>query len=181
MPSGVTHILFVRLGIILILVLGFYSGLSGRVRTVYCFSLCVVSLLSSRFTASAFVWFSNFLLVFPFFITLSAVFICRSSRVLWLLMYQGAFRMYRSLLDYSTQGGENMQVDQFYSLVSLFWNTEEGLQCYLAVYPYISLPGNGSVYTFPAATNTHGTIEWDMNPGPPDYEERAAAVYFFYC
>jgi hypothetical protein len=29
--------------------------------TVYLFSLCVVSLLSSRFTASALVWFSNFL------------------------------------------------------------------------------------------------------------------------
>jgi hypothetical protein len=43
------------------LVLGFYSGLSGRVRTVYLFSLCVVSLLSSGFTASAFVWFSSFL------------------------------------------------------------------------------------------------------------------------
>jgi general stress protein CsbA len=38
---------FVYLGIILILVLGFYSGLSGRVRTVYLFSLCVVSLSSS--------------------------------------------------------------------------------------------------------------------------------------
>jgi hypothetical protein len=62
--------LFVHLGIILILVLGFYSGLSGRVRvrTVYLFSLCVVSLLSSRFTASALVWFYNFLkyLVFRF-------------------------------------------------------------------------------------------------------------------
>jgi hypothetical protein len=52
---------FVHLGIILILVLGFYSVLSGRVRAVYLLSLCVVSLLSSRFTASALVWFSNFL------------------------------------------------------------------------------------------------------------------------
>jgi hypothetical protein len=43
---------FVHLGIILILVFGFYSGLPGRVRTVYLFNLCVVSLLSSRFTAS---------------------------------------------------------------------------------------------------------------------------------
>jgi hypothetical protein len=34
-------------------VLGFYSGLSGSVRTVYLFSLCVVSLLSTRFTARA--------------------------------------------------------------------------------------------------------------------------------
>jgi hypothetical protein len=60
---------FVHLGIILILVLGFYSGPSGKVMTVYLFSLCVVSLLSSRFTASAFVWFSNFLkyLIFHFF------------------------------------------------------------------------------------------------------------------
>jgi hypothetical protein len=63
MPSSVTLILFsfVHLGIILILVLGFYSGLSCRARTVYLFSLCVVSLLSSRFNASALVWFSNFL------------------------------------------------------------------------------------------------------------------------
>jgi hypothetical protein len=70
MPSGVTRILFffVHLGIILILVLGFYSGLSGRGRTVYLFSLCGVSLLSSRFTANAIVWFSNCLnyLVFHF-------------------------------------------------------------------------------------------------------------------
>jgi hypothetical protein len=47
----------------LILVLGFYSGLSGRVRTMYLFSLCVVSLLSCRFATSAFVWFLNFHLV----------------------------------------------------------------------------------------------------------------------
>jgi hypothetical protein len=62
MPSGVTHILVfisVHLRITLILVLGFYSGLSGKVTTVYLFSPCVVSLLSSRFTASALVWFSN--------------------------------------------------------------------------------------------------------------------------
>jgi hypothetical protein len=51
----------VHLGIILILALGFYSGLSGRVGAVYLFSLCVVSLLSSRFTANASVWLSNFL------------------------------------------------------------------------------------------------------------------------
>jgi hypothetical protein len=58
MPSGVTHMLFflfVHLGIILMFVLEFYSGLSGGVRTVYLFSLCIVSLLSSRFTASALV------------------------------------------------------------------------------------------------------------------------------
>jgi hypothetical protein len=89
MPSGVTHILFfVHLGIILILVLGFYSGLSSRVRTVYLFSLCVVSLFSSKFTASAFVWVSNFLKYLVFhFISLSTVLICRPSWVLWLLMY----------------------------------------------------------------------------------------------
>jgi hypothetical protein len=58
MSSDVTHILvFVHISIILVL----YSGLSGRVRTVYFFSLCVVSLLSSRFTASALVCFYNFL------------------------------------------------------------------------------------------------------------------------
>jgi hypothetical protein len=56
MPSGVIHILFfAHLYIILILVLGFYSGSSGRVRKVYLFSLYVVSLLCGRFTASAFV------------------------------------------------------------------------------------------------------------------------------
>jgi hypothetical protein len=41
---ALTHILvllFVQLGIILILVLGFYSGLSCRVKTVYLFSPCV--------------------------------------------------------------------------------------------------------------------------------------------
>jgi hypothetical protein len=38
------------------LMLGFYSGLSGRVRTVYLFSLRVVSLLSTRFAASALVF-----------------------------------------------------------------------------------------------------------------------------
>jgi hypothetical protein len=70
MPNGVTHIFFFHFGIIFILVLGFYSGPSDRVRTVYLFSLCVVLLLSSRFTASALVWFYNFLkyLVFQFFI-----------------------------------------------------------------------------------------------------------------
>jgi hypothetical protein len=64
MPRGVTHILvyiFVHIGIILILVLGFYSGLSGRDRTVNLFSVFAFSLLSSRFIASALVWFSNFL------------------------------------------------------------------------------------------------------------------------
>jgi hypothetical protein len=55
-----TRFFFVDSGIILIHVLGFYSGLSGGVRTVYLFSLYVVSLLSSRFTASALVWFSKF-------------------------------------------------------------------------------------------------------------------------
>jgi hypothetical protein len=68
---------FVHLGIIFILALGFYSGLPGRVRMVYLFSLCVVSLLSSRFTASALVWFSNFLkyeyFEVHFFISLSSV------------------------------------------------------------------------------------------------------------
>jgi hypothetical protein len=40
---------------------GVYSGLSGRVRTVYLFSLRVVSILSSRFTASALMCVSDFL------------------------------------------------------------------------------------------------------------------------
>jgi hypothetical protein len=62
MPDTLTRKLVnVHLGFILILVLGFYSGLSGRVRTVYLFGLCVVLLLSSRFTASALVWFSDYL------------------------------------------------------------------------------------------------------------------------
>jgi hypothetical protein len=93
--------LFVHLGIILMLVLGLYSGLSGRVRTVYIFSLCVVLLLSNRFTASALVWFSNFLkyLVLHFFVSLSTVFIYRSSWILWLFMYQGVFRMDRRVLE----------------------------------------------------------------------------------
>jgi hypothetical protein len=56
-----SYTFFVHLGIILILVLGFYSGLSGGVRTVYLLSLCAVSLLSSRFSASALVWFYNLL------------------------------------------------------------------------------------------------------------------------
>jgi hypothetical protein len=102
MSSGVTHILFfIHLGIILILVLGFYSGLSGAVRTVYLFSLCVVSLLSSRFTATALVWFSIFLkyLVFHVFISLRTVSICRSSWILWSFMCEGAFRMDRRVLD----------------------------------------------------------------------------------
>jgi hypothetical protein len=97
MPSDVTHILLLlHLCIILILVLGFYSGLSGRVRTVYVFSLCVVLLLSKSVTASALVWFSDFLkyLVFHFHISLGTVFICRSSWILW-FMYKGAFRIDR--------------------------------------------------------------------------------------
>jgi hypothetical protein len=57
--NSYTRFSFVHLGIILMLVLRCYSGLSGRVRTVHLFSLCVVSLLSSWFTASALVWFSN--------------------------------------------------------------------------------------------------------------------------
>jgi hypothetical protein len=63
---------FVHLDLTLILVLGFYSGLPGRDKTVYLFSLCVVSLLSSRFTVSALVWFSSFLkyLVFHFLFNL---------------------------------------------------------------------------------------------------------------
>jgi hypothetical protein len=78
-----------------------YSGLSGRVRTVYLFSLCVVSLLSSRFTASALVRVSNFLkyLVFHLFTSLSTVFIYRSSWILWLFKYRGAFRMDWGVLD----------------------------------------------------------------------------------
>jgi hypothetical protein len=39
--TQVIYKIFVHLGITLILVLGVYSGLSGRVRTVYVFSLCV--------------------------------------------------------------------------------------------------------------------------------------------
>jgi hypothetical protein len=67
---------FVHLGIILIFVLEFYSGLFGSVRLVYLFSLCVVSLLSSRFTASALVWYSNFLkyLVLHLFISQNQLF-----------------------------------------------------------------------------------------------------------
>jgi hypothetical protein len=105
MPSGVTHtppLSFCSLRCHLILVLEFYSGLSGRVRSVYLSSLCVVSLLSSRFTASALVWFSNFLkyLVFHSFISLSTMLILRSSWILWLYMHEGAFGMDRRILDW---------------------------------------------------------------------------------
>jgi hypothetical protein len=64
MPAGklFQSFFFFHLGIILILALGFYSGLSGRVRMVYLLSLCIVSLLSTRFTVSALVRFSNFFL-----------------------------------------------------------------------------------------------------------------------
>jgi hypothetical protein len=56
MPSDVTRILvFVHLGIILIPELGFYLGLPDEVISVHLFNLCVVSLLSSKFTASEFV------------------------------------------------------------------------------------------------------------------------------
>jgi hypothetical protein len=58
--NSYTSFFFFHLGIILILVLGFYSGLSGRVRTMCLRSLCVVSLLSSGFIVSALVEFSNF-------------------------------------------------------------------------------------------------------------------------
>jgi hypothetical protein len=72
------------LDIILMFVLGFYSGLSGRVRAVYVFSLDVVSLLSGRFTVSALVWFCNLLKysVLHFLISLNTVFICRSSWIM---------------------------------------------------------------------------------------------------
>jgi hypothetical protein len=97
-----SYIIFsVQLGIILNLLLGFCLGLSGRVRTAYLFSLCVVSVLSSRFNASALVWFFNFLKHFDslLFISLSTVFIYRSPWILWLFLYQGAFRMDRRFLD----------------------------------------------------------------------------------
>jgi hypothetical protein len=63
MSSSVTYttVSFCSLRYHLILALGFYSSLSGRVRTLDRFSQCVVSLLSSRFAASALAWFSNFL------------------------------------------------------------------------------------------------------------------------
>jgi hypothetical protein len=75
---------FVHLAITLILVLGFYSSLSFIVRLVYLFSLRVVSLLFSRFTASTLVWFYNFLKYFVFhsFSSLSTVFIYRFSWIL---------------------------------------------------------------------------------------------------
>jgi hypothetical protein len=40
-------------------------------------------------------------LVFHVFISLSTVFICRSSWILWFFMYQGAFRMDRRVLDWN--------------------------------------------------------------------------------
>jgi hypothetical protein len=67
-------------------VLGFYSGLSGRVKMVYLFSLCVVSVLSSMFTVSALVWLYNSLkcLTFHFSVSLRTVFVLRSS---WIRVY----------------------------------------------------------------------------------------------
>jgi hypothetical protein len=69
-----SHILvYIHIFFLLLLLLRYHFnsciGVSERVRTLYLFSLCVVSLLSSRFTASALVWFYNFLkyLVFHFF------------------------------------------------------------------------------------------------------------------
>jgi hypothetical protein len=101
MPSGVTHVLvsFCSLRYHFNAYMGFYSGLSGRVRTVYLCLLCVVSLLSGRFTAIALLWFSHFLkcLLFRFFISLSTVIIYRSLWILWLFMYQGALRMDRGV------------------------------------------------------------------------------------
>jgi hypothetical protein len=116
MPSGLNNILvflFIHLRTIFIIVLWFYSDLSGRVRSVYLFSLCAVSLLSSGFTASALVWFSDLLkcLVFHFFISLSAVFICRSSWILWLFMYQGAFRISRRVLDCKRWGISMLELE----------------------------------------------------------------------
>jgi hypothetical protein len=77
MPNGITRkvVSLVRLGIVLMPVLRVHSALSGSDWTVYLFSLCVVSLLSSRFTAGALVWSSNFpkYLVFHFSISLSTV------------------------------------------------------------------------------------------------------------
>jgi hypothetical protein len=66
-PTPYTYI-HTYIDIILILALEFYSGLSGSVRTVYLFSLFVDSPLSSRFAASALVWFPHFLkyLIFHF-------------------------------------------------------------------------------------------------------------------
>jgi hypothetical protein len=75
--------------------------MSGSIMTVYLFSLCIVSLLSSKFTARALVWFSNFFkyLVVHFFISLSTAVICGSSWIPWLIIYQGAFRIDRRVLD----------------------------------------------------------------------------------
>jgi hypothetical protein len=54
------------------------------------------------FTASALVWFSNLFMYLElhFFISLTTVFFCRSAWILWLFMYQGAFRMDRRVLDW---------------------------------------------------------------------------------
>jgi hypothetical protein len=68
---------------------------------VYLLCLCAVSLLSSRFTASALVWFYNFLKYgIPLFISLSTVFIRRSPWILCLFIYQGTFKLDRRILLY---------------------------------------------------------------------------------
>jgi hypothetical protein len=126
MLSGVTRLfLFVH---ILILVLRFYSGLSGRVRTVYLFSVCIVSLLSSMFTASALVWFSSFLkyLLFHFLISLSTLYIWRSSWIS-LLFKRGILNTYFydkyifpvSLAVFKTNRSERM-VRNFYAMCTFY-------------------------------------------------------------
>jgi hypothetical protein len=93
MSSGINRILlFVRLGIILIFILVFYSSLSRRVKMVYLFSLCVVSVLSGR--PVFFLNLENFenLIKFVHFIThlrmwyqfiLSSIAIYRERNVMW--------------------------------------------------------------------------------------------------
>jgi hypothetical protein len=64
------------------------------------FNSCVVLLLSCKFNVSVGGWFSNFLkyLIVQFYNSLSPAFICSSPWILWLFMYQGAYRMDWNLL-----------------------------------------------------------------------------------
>jgi hypothetical protein len=68
------------------------------------FSLYLVSLLSSRLTASAVMWSSNFLKCLARHVSTSLntvlIFTTRSSLIQWLFVYQGALRMNRRVFDW---------------------------------------------------------------------------------
>jgi hypothetical protein len=102
MPTGVTHIFFFYSGIILIIVLGVYSGLFCILKMMYLFSLCVVSLLSSRINISALVWFYNLLkyMIVHFLFHWALYSFVDLHGSCGCFTYQGAFKMDRIVLDW---------------------------------------------------------------------------------